>query len=134
MPISDYKLVRFCLIGSSTALAYVLLYMAFLAMDVSQVLANGFAFVLAVMLQYVGQAAFTFGRPLNDFGQILRFGVMVVLGFVSSALITSFLPDLMELTDWAAAVIAALYLPVQNFVFMALWVFALPLSRTEITS
>jgi putative flippase GtrA len=134
MRIFQHKLVRFCLVGGSTALVYVLLYLAFLAADVPQVFANGFAFGLAVMLQYAGQAAFTFGRQLNDLGQVLRFAVMVVLGFVSSALITSVVPSLTGLPDWAAAAIAATYLPVQNFVFMALWVFAVPFSRMEITS
>jgi putative flippase GtrA len=132
--IFQHKLFRFCLVGGGTALVYVLLYLAFLAADVPQVFANGFAFGLAVMLQYAGQAAFTFGRQLNDFGQILRFAVMVILGFVSSALITSVMPVLTGLPDWAAAAIAATYLPVQNFILMTLWVFAVPFSRTEITS
>ncbi len=134
MQVMRHKLVRFCVVGGGTALVYVLLYLGFLAAALPQVLANGFAFVMAVMLQYAGQAAFTFGRQLNDLGQILRFTVMVVLGFVSSALITSILPTMIGLPDWAAAVIVAIYLPVQNFVFMTLWVFALPFSRTEITS
>jgi putative flippase GtrA len=126
MQILQHKLIRFGIVGGGTALAYVLLYLTFLAADLPQVLANGLAFLLAVMLQYVGQAAFTFGRQLNDFGQILRFVVMVGLGFASSALTGT--------PDWTAAAIVTVYLPVQNYIFMTLWVFASPFSKTEITS
>ncbi|MBQ0805492.1 MULTISPECIES: GtrA family protein [unclassified Sulfitobacter] len=134
MQILQHKLIRFGIVGGGTALAYVLLYLTFLAADLPQVLANGLAFLLAVMLQYVGQAAFTFGRQLNDFGQILRFVVMVGLGFASSALITAVLPAMTGTPDWTAAAIVTVYLPVQNYIFMTLWVFASPFSKTEITS
>jgi putative flippase GtrA len=134
MQLLQHKLVRFGIVGGGTALAYVLLYLTFLAVDLPQVLANGLAFLMAVMLQYVGQAAFTFGRQLNHRGQILRFAAMVVLGFGSSALITAVLPTMTGMSDWAAAAIVTVYLPIQNFIFMTLWVFASHHSETEITS
>jgi putative flippase GtrA len=134
MRLLQNKLVRFGIVGGGTALTYVLLYLMFLAAGMPQIAANGIAFLLAVMLQYAGQASFTFGRQLNDRIQIIRFAVMVCLGFASSALMTAVLPDLIGLPDWAAAALVTVYLPVQNYIFMTLWVFAAPLSRTEITS
>jgi len=59
---------------------------------------------------------------------------MVCLGFASSALITAVLPALIGVPDWAAAALVTVCLPVQNYIFMTLWVFAAPFSRTEITS
>jgi putative flippase GtrA len=134
MRILQSKLVRFGIVGGGTALAYVALYMTFLAIGMPQIAANGTAFLLAVMLQYAGQASFTFGRQLNDRIQIVRFAVMVCLGFASSALITAVLPALIGVPDWAAAALVTVCLPVQNYIFMTLWVFAAPFSRTEITS
>lgn len=133
MRLLQHKLVRFAIIGGGTALAYIALYLAFLAAGLPQVVANAIAFGLAVTLQYAGQASFTFGRQLNDRAQIIRFAAMVSLGFIGSALITALLPALTGLPDWAAAAVVTIYLPVQNYIFMTLWVFAAPLSRTEIT-
>lgn len=133
MRLVQHKLVRFAIIGGGTALAYIVLYLALLAMGLPQIAANGIAFLIAVILQYAGQASFTFGRQLNDRAQIVRFAVMVCLGFVSSALITAIIPAMTGLPDWAAAAIVTVYLPVQNYIFMTLWVFAAPFSRTEIT-
>lgn len=133
MSILRHKLVRFAIVGGGTALAYVLLYLAFLAFGLGQMLANGMAFLLAIVLQYAGQARFTFGQPLNNRAQIIRFCVMVGLGFVTSALITGPIAPLAGLPDWAAALVVTITLPVQNYVFMTLWVFAVPASRREIT-
>ncbi len=133
MSVLRYKSVRFALVGGSTALAYVLLYLAFLAFGFAQGLANGTAFLLAILLQYAGQARFTFGQPLNNRAQIIRFFVMVGLGFVTSSLITGPIATLAGLPNWAAALIVTITLPVQNYIFMTLWVFASPVSRTEIT-
>lgn len=132
MGLLGHKLVRFGIVGGGTALAYVLLYLMFLEMGVAQVAANGIAFLLAVLLQYAGQAAFTFGQPLKDRSQISRFCVMVGLGFVSSAVITGPIAMMSGLSAWAAAAIVMVVLPVQNYIFMTLWVFASPISKTEI--
>ena len=132
MGLLRHKLVRFAIVGGGTALAYILLYMAFLAVGLPQVVANGVAFLLAVILQYAGQAAFTFGQPLQDRKQISRFCVMVGLGFVSSALITGPISLMVGLTPWVAAAIVTVLLPIQNYIFMTLWVFVSPISKTEI--
>lgn len=132
MDLLNHKIVRFFVVGGGTALAYVLLYLGFLALDVVQVAANGIAFLLAVVLQYAGQSVFTFGQPLKNYNQICRFCVMVGLGFVASAIITGPIALMSGLTAWAAAAIVTVLLPVQNYIFMTLWVFAAPISRTEI--
>jgi len=127
-----HKLIRFAVIGAGTALAYVLLYVGLLATGLPQTVANGLAFLMAVMLQYIGQAAFTFKQQLNDAAQIIRFASMVALGFITSALITGPIAVTTGVVDWIAAATVTVVLPVQNFVFMKFWVFASPRSKTEI--
>ena len=122
------QLLRFALVGGLVALAYVAGYLLLLALSVPQMLANGAAFLAAVALQYVGQAGFTFRRKLADRAQVLRFIVMIGLGLMTAALITGWLAAPLGLPDWAAALAVALILPVQNYIFMTLWVFTKPRS------
>lgn len=122
--------VRFALIGGLVALTYFLLYLGFLQLGMTRGIANGLAFLLAVCLQYAGQAGFTFGKRLDDPLQILRFMVMVGLGLVVSGLITGVIPPAFGLADWIAAATVTVVLPVQNYIFMTVWVFA-EQQRTE---
>ncbi|WP_300064065.1 GtrA family protein [uncultured Roseobacter sp.] len=118
------RLARFALIGSLAAASYLLLYLGFLGLDLPRIWANALAFGLAVCLQYVGQAGFTFRKRLMDTAQIGRFGAMVALGFLTSMLITGGLGPALALADWAAAALVTVVLPVQNYIIMSAWVFA----------
>ena len=117
-------IVRFALIGGFVALAYFLLYLGFLQLGMARGIANGLAFLLAICLQYAGQAGFTFGKRLDDPQQMLRFAVMVGLGFVMSGVITGLAGPAFGLADWIAAATVTIVLPVQNFILMTIWVFA----------
>lgn len=116
--------VRFALIGGLVALAYLLLYLALLSLGLPRGAANGLAFALAICLQYVGQAGFTFGKRLDDLRQMQRFAVMVGFGFVTSAILTGVIGPAAGWADWVAAASVTALLPVQNFILMTLWVFA----------
>ncbi len=122
------QLVRFALVGVTVAALYVGLYLAFLRLGLPQVAANALAFLIAVAVQYIGQAAFTFERRLNDRPQMIRFAAMIALGLAMSALITG---HGLGLPDWAAAVFVTLWLPIQNYLFMTLWVFVSPQPTTD---
>ncbi|MDX5403636.1 MAG: GtrA family protein [Rhodobacterales bacterium] len=124
------QLLRFALVGGLVALAYVAGYLLLLALSVPQMLANGAAFLGAVALQYLGQAGFTFRRRIADRAQVLRFIVMIALGLVTATLITAWLAAPLGLSDGMAALAVALILPVQNYIFMTLWVFSK--SRTSV--
>lgn len=132
MDFLPHKILRFAIVGGGTALVYVLLYLGFLATGLPQAIANGIAFLLAVMLQYVGQSVFTFRERLKNGAQIMRFATMVALGYVSSALITGPIAAMTGLADWVAAALVAVLLPVQNYFFMTLWVFASARAKTDI--
>ncbi|SLN72510.1 GtrA-like protein [Roseivivax jejudonensis] len=117
------RLLRFGIVGAGVAALYVLLYVAFLRAGIPQGVANVAAFLIAVAVQYAGQGAFTFGRPLADPAQALRFAVMIGLGLLTSAVVTGAIGPAAGLPDWASAALVAVVLPLQNFVLMSLWVF-----------
>ncbi len=120
------RISRFALVGVLIAGLYVVLYLAFLHVGMPRGAANVAAFGLAIAAQYSGQAAFTFQKDLADPAQMLRFGVMVGCGLITSALITGLVAPALALDDWFAAAAVAVILPVQNFVLMTLWVFSHP--------
>ena len=117
------RISRFALIGISVAILYVLLYLTFLQIGMSQGGANALSFMIAVVVQYAGQSRFTFGKQLTDPPQILRFGMMTSFGFITSVLLTGYIAPTFALDNWIAAVAVTLILPVQNYILMTLWVF-----------
>ena len=118
------QILRFALVGGAVAALYVLLYLAFLHLGLPQQVSNAVAFLLAVAVQYVGQAGFTFQTQLNDSAQMTRFAIMILCGLATSALLTGFVGPALALPDWASAVAVTLLLPVQNYLIMTQWVFA----------
>ena len=118
------RMIRFACVGASVAALYILLYLVFLHIGWAQWVANGVAFLLAVSVQYVGQAGVTFKARINDRAQVLRFAVMIGLGLLTSAGITGLLAPILGLADWLAAGIVTLVLPIQNYVILSRWVFA----------
>ena len=84
------KFIRFALIGAMTAAIYFVLSELF--QDVlgwHLMWASATAFTLAVVFQYVGHGAFTFGRRLREVAQIIRFSITVGIGLVLSILLVA---------------------------------------------
>lgn len=127
----ELRVFRFALVGGLVAVIYVSLYLAFLQLGLSRTLANGAAFGLAVVTQYLGQTLFTFRRSLSEAGQIARFATMIGFGFLTSALVTGWIGPAASAPEWAAAAAVAVILPVQNYLLMRLWVYAEALEVTE---
>ena len=118
------QLARFALVGTTVALVYVAGYLLLLEVGINQPLANALAYLIAILAQYLGQAAYTFDKPINDRTQIGRFVVMTGLGFLTSAAITGQIGPFLNASNWAAAVAVILILPIQNYIIMTLWVFS----------
>jgi putative flippase GtrA len=118
------QLARFALVGTTVALVYVAGYLLLLEVGINQPLANALAYLIAILAQYLGQAAYTFDKPINDRTQIGRFIVMTGLGFLTAAAITGQIGPFLNASNWAAAVAVILILPIQNYVIMTLWVFS----------
>ena len=118
------KVLRFCIVGAGVAGLYIGLYLTLLSIGMAQVWANALSFLIAVAVQYVGQAAFTFEKPLRDAKQMMRFGVMTGIGLLTASVITGLIGPLLHLSIFTSAVLVALFLPIQNYILMALWVFS----------
>jgi len=118
------QIIRFAMVGTGVAVTYVLLYLAFLELGISQMIANIVAFLIAVIVQYLGQTIFTFHKPLGLPDQVIRFICTIGLGLLVSALITGFFGPSMGWPDWISAALVTIILPVQNFLFFKIWVFA----------
>ncbi|AHD08428.1 GtrA family protein [Phaeobacter gallaeciensis] len=118
------QLIRFAIVGVSVAAIYVLLFLGFLHVGLVAWLANALAFGLAVLVQYVGQTVWTFRQKLGQPDQALRFGCTIGLGFVASGLLTGVIGPMLSWPDWLAASTAAVWLPVQNYLFFKIWVYA----------
>lgn len=127
------QFMRFALVGGVVAATYVALYLLFMAVGLTQSLSNAGAFLLAVALQYVGQASFTFGARLDDAPQITRFGLMICCGLITSALITGVAGPSLGLPHWLSAVIVTMVLPFQNYLIMTRWVFLTPREKMDAT-
>ena len=82
------------------------------------------AFGLAVCVLYLGQTAFAFGVPLNNKPQVVRFFVMIVLGWSASHIIVLVCARQSSLSPFVGPVLVALWLPVQNYFFLRFWVYA----------
>lgn len=117
-------LIRFVIVGVTVAALYVMLYVGFLSLGLAIWAANALAFGIAVLVQYVGQTAWTFRQQLAEPGQALRFCITIGLGFVTSAILTGLVGPALDWPSWLAAGIAAVLLPVQNYLFFRLWVYA----------
>ncbi|WP_293575214.1 GtrA family protein [Phaeobacter sp.] len=117
-------LLRFACVGVGVAGLYVLLYVGFLGQGLDVWLANALAFGLAILVQYIGQTAWTFRQNLVAPRQALRFVLTICLGFVTSAVLTGLIAPALGWSPWLAAGSAAVLLPVQNYLFFRLWVYA----------
>ncbi len=123
--------LRFALVGAAVAAIYVGLYLLFLAIGLPRTVSNAAAFLIAVGLQYVGQAGFAFRVPLKDGLQALRFALMIGLGLITSTVITGLIGPALDLPNWIAALAVTVVLPLQNYVIMTRWVFTRGHDRME---
>jgi putative flippase GtrA len=118
------RVLRFGVVGATVAVVYIVLYLMLLSFGVAQIQANLVAFLLAIVLQYLGQTLWTFRRPLAVPDQLGRFLFTISLGLVVSGLITGTLGPALGWANWVSAVIVTVVLPVQNYLFFRNWVFS----------
>lgn len=118
------RIMRFGVVGATVALVYIVLYLMLLSFGVARLEANLVAFLLAIVLQYLGQTLWTFRRPLAVPDQLGRFLFTISLGLVVSGLITGTLGPALGWANWVSAAIVTVVLPVQNYLFFRNWVFS----------
>ena len=127
-------LFRFALVGLGVAALYVGTFLVLLDLGIAKFTANILAFALAIIVQYIGQATFTFRQRLDDHMQMMRFLCMIAAGFLSASVITTVVGPALDITDMAAAILVTLLLPIQNYFIMKLWVFTQSPQTDEVAS
>lgn len=114
---------RFIIMGIVNTVVYVGLFIGLRKTGVTPFWANLVAFATAVCVQYIGQSLFTFRTRLKDISQMLRFAVMIGAGLVASSVLATFVGPLLLWPSWLVALVVTVWLPIQNFVLMRLWVY-----------
>ena len=122
--VDDGRVVRFAVIGATTALIYFILYFGLRrGLDASAILASVIAYVAAISFQYFGHAIFTFKRPSKDMTQGVRFLINNALGGVISTAIMAGAPPLLGVSEAVAAAGVLVALPSFNWIMMRFWVY-----------
>ncbi|WP_170769552.1 GtrA family protein [Ruegeria lacuscaerulensis] len=117
------RIFRFAVVGTGVAVYYFLTYLGLLRLVGSPWIANALAFGTAILIQYIGQSVWTFGKPVMAPAQFGRFLCMIGIGLVVSSTITGVLGPRFGLSQPVTAGLVVIVLPVINFVILRLWVY-----------
>ncbi|WP_417720078.1 GtrA family protein [Salipiger sp.] len=125
------RLLRFGVVGIANTVIYVGGYLLLRTLGLEEIVANCLAFAAAVALQYVAHSRYTFGARVKDPAQFARFLTTIGAGLAVSTMITAHLAGIFGLSDWMAALIVTVVLPVQNYILLSLWVYNDPDTGTH---
>lgn len=117
--------VRYALVGVLIAAVYWLLanVLVLIVPVAPPWLSAGAAFLIAVSLQYVLHARFTFGNKAADAGQAARFATAVAAGLAISSAITGLAGPAMGWPHVVNTAVVVVVVPVSNFLLFRAWVF-----------
>lgn len=116
---------RYVLTGITVALFYGGLYAGFSRLaGWAPALASGVAMVCAIGLQYFMHAVFTFQMNWRDRRQAARFVITIASGLSASQLVIGWAVPHFHIPEIAGLAFVVVVLPLVNFIFFSLWVFA----------
>lgn len=81
-------------------------------------------YLCAVGVSYLGNARFTFGRPVLHGGQFARFLVVSLIGFAANLAVTHLFADVLKWPFAAALGVVVVVIPALSFTASKLWAFA----------
>lgn len=87
-------------------------------------LATTFGYLCAVGVSYLGNARFTFGRPVLHGAQFARFLVVSLIGFAANLAVTHLFADVLKWPFVAALGVVVVLIPALSFTASKLWAFA----------
>ncbi len=88
-------------------------------------------YLCAVGVSYLGNARFTFGRPVLHGAQFVRFLVVSLIGFAANLAITHLFSDVLKWPFLATLGVVVVVIPALSFVASKLWAFAIPLAPPQ---
>ena len=121
------QLVRFGFVGAVAAALHSSLFVLFVHIGMSGVVANSFAFLCSFSISYAGHSRWTFKTTNGDrggFGRFSRFGVTTAIGFMLNTLFAFIIVDTLGMSAWVAAILMVTATPAVVFLLLKLWVFA----------
>ncbi len=117
------RFLRFATVGAVVAVYYLVAFWGLSQVFDSPWIANFWAFGSAVLIQYIGQTVWTFGKLLAVPAQIGKFLCMIGVGLIFSSAVTGVLGPQIGLSKVTSALIVVALLPFINFVFLRYWVY-----------
>jgi putative flippase GtrA len=118
------KIVSFGIVGITTAICYALLIQLFrTTFDFGLLWSGTLAYPLAMVINYIGQAALTFRVRLRDKQQFARFIAANLIYYATSMAIMSVLPLKYGVNEAVAILVVVIALPIVNFALYLFWVF-----------
>jgi putative flippase GtrA len=117
------KFVRFVAVGLfNTGFFFLVFWAVHKLAGAERWVAVTIAFVSSTTAQYIGHAAFTFDRKLQDAWQLVRFAVTIVLGYVTTQAIMLIGPKY-GAPDTVLGILVVIGLAGVNWFVFLLWVF-----------
>ena len=116
------ELVRFGIVGASATLAYLIIAIALdWLLPLASVYISFLAYALAAMISFFGHRLFTFSQVSRHRGQVMKFIVSTIIGFIIAILIPvifhRFAPNVTYL-------MVALIVPIMSFLMLKFFVFS----------
>jgi len=92
--------------------------------ELSAIAATTTGYLCAIGVSYLGNARFTFGRPVLHGAQFARFLVVSLIGFAANLAITHLLSDRLHWPFVATLAVIVVVIPALSFTASKLWAFA----------
>ena len=121
---SLYQLSRFGVVGViATGVHGFSLYLLVESILLTPLVANSFAFLLAVVVSYVGHYRWTFNANSKHVHTFAKFFILALSGFILNALIMEVTANVMGLHYLIGFAIIVLTVPAATYVIGRRWVF-----------
>ncbi len=120
------QLMRFGFVGAVAAALHSSLFVLFVRVGMSGVVANTFAFLCSFFVSYAGHSRWTFQAIEGDrsgLGRFGRFGLTTAVGFMLNTLFAFIIVDALGMSAWVAAILMITATPAVVFLLLKLWVF-----------
>jgi putative flippase GtrA len=115
---------RYILVGLANTAIYSGLLWLFLRSDkFPYAVAIGFAFVLAMIFQYLANKYFTFGATSSSWPEVFRYLASAGLNYGVSVVVVWFSLELLGLTVLSASLISAATVALLGFLVSLFWVY-----------
>lgn len=117
-------LLRFCTVGTLATAVYFVLANLFIQLNIASVeTCSVLAYMVGIVVSYIGQSGYTFRVEVKNRGQILRFSVLSAIGVCISYLSVVIAVNIYNVDAVWGTLVTSVSIPLLSFIMMKLWVF-----------